>query len=58
MIRRKVLMGKEVSIHMDWLDLKDDDLVIKRPSRKEWPEHVYEQWAKDVPWGRAMRESQ
>lgn len=55
MIRRKVLMGKEVSIHMDWLDLKDDDLVIKRPSREEWPERVYEQWSKDVPWGSAMR---
>lgn len=58
MIRRKVLMGREVAIHMDWLDLKDDDLVITRPSRLEWPEDVYKDWARAVPWGSAMRGAQ
>jgi len=54
MIKRKVLMGKEVSIHMDWLGLTDDDLVIKRPSRREWPDFVYEDWKQAVSWGSAM----
>lgn len=54
MIQRKVLMGKEVSIHMKWLDLADEDLRIKRPSRREWPEHVYADWKQAVPWGAAM----
>jgi len=57
MIRRKVLMGKEVSIHMDWLGLNDEDLVIKRPSRKEWPDRVYDDWTEAVPWGAAMQAS-
>ncbi|MPZ45400.1 MAG: hypothetical protein GEV05_18810 [Betaproteobacteria bacterium] len=54
MIRRKVLMGREVSVHMEWLGLNDDDLAIRRPSRPEWPQFVYEQWRRDVPWGEQM----
>jgi hypothetical protein len=54
MIRRKVLMGREVSIHMTWLGLNDDDLVIRRPSRREWPDFVYEDWRQAVPWGEQM----
>jgi hypothetical protein len=54
MIRNKVLMGREVTKHMQWLGLVDDDLVIRRPSRPEWPEFVYERWRKAVPWGGEM----
>ena len=54
MIRRKVMMGREVSIHMRWLGIADDDLVIRRPSRREWPEFVYERWRDAVPWGAEM----
>jgi hypothetical protein len=54
MIRRKVLMGREVAIHMRWLGIDDDDLVIRRGSRPEWPAFVYERWREAVPWGAAM----
>ncbi|MCC6531307.1 MAG: hypothetical protein IT531_02065 [Burkholderiales bacterium] len=54
MIRRKVLMGREVATHMDWLGLDDADLVIRRPSRREWPDFVYEDWKRAVPWGEQM----
>lgn len=54
MIRNKQLMGREVSIHMEWLGLQDADLVIRRPSRREWPDHVYQDWKEAAPWGRQM----
>jgi hypothetical protein len=54
MIRHKALMGREVATHMAWLDLADEDLVIRRPSKREWPEFVYEQWRTAVPWGDQM----
>ena len=54
MIRNKVLMGREVTRHMEWLGITDEDLVIRRPSRPEWPPFVYEQWRRAVPWGEQM----
>lgn len=54
MIRNKMLMGREVSRHMEWLGLTDYDLAIRRPSRPEWPPFVYEQWRRTVPWGEQM----
>lgn len=46
LIRNKIYLGREVEKHMRWLKLKDEDLVINRPSGKDWPDHVYEDWRK------------
>ncbi len=54
MIRRKVLMGREVTKHMQWLELRDEDLTIRRPARAEWPAFVYDDWKDAVPWGASM----
>jgi hypothetical protein len=34
---------------MRWLDLSDDDLRITRPSRRDWPDFVYDDWARHAP---------
>jgi len=47
--RKKIYLGKHVSQHMNWLDLTDADLVINRPARRDWPDFVYEDWAKAAP---------
>lgn len=44
--RHKVYLGRHVAQHMEWLGLKDEDLRITRPSRREWPQHVYDDWAR------------
>jgi hypothetical protein len=46
---KKVYLGRHVSQHMQWLGLKDEDLRITRPSRRDWPEYVYQDWAKAGP---------
>jgi hypothetical protein len=40
MTLRKVLLGRHVSRHMRWLGLREEDLRITRPSRREWPDFV------------------
>jgi hypothetical protein len=45
----KVYLGKHVARHMAWLGLRDEDLRITRPSRRDWPEHVYADWARVAP---------
>lgn len=42
----KIYLGKHVATHMKWLDLRDEDLRITRPSRPEWPDFVSEHWAR------------
>ena len=42
MLRHKFYLGREVQRHLDWLELKDDDLIINRPSRRDWPDYVYQ----------------
>lgn len=37
----KVWLGRHVRTHMDWLGLRDEDLRITRPSRRDWPDAVY-----------------
>jgi hypothetical protein len=39
---KKVYLGKHVAQHMKWLGLRDEDLKITRPERREWPEFVRE----------------
>jgi hypothetical protein len=34
---------------MAWLGLRDEDLRITRPSRRDWPDHVYDDWARHAP---------
>lgn len=45
----KLYLGKHVSGHMKWLGLRDEDLRINRPSRKDWPQFVYDDWAVAAP---------
>ena len=42
----KIYLGRHVARYMQWLDLSDGDLQINRPSRREWPDFVYDDWAK------------
>lgn len=37
----KIWLGRHVRTHMAWLGLRDEDLRINRPSRRDWPDHVY-----------------
>lgn len=46
---RKVYLGRHVAQHMQWLGLRDEDLRITRPSRRDWPDFVYEDWARAAP---------
>ena len=46
---KKIYLGRHVSRHMAWLGLKDEDLRINRPSRRDWPDFVYEDWARAAP---------
>ena len=41
----KFYLGRHVRHHMAWLGLKDEDLRITRPSRRDWPDFVYDDWA-------------
>jgi hypothetical protein len=43
----KIYLGRHVSRHMDWLGLRDEDLRITRPSRRDWPDYVYDDWARN-----------
>ncbi|NRF66485.1 hypothetical protein HLB44_05780 [Aquincola sp. S2] len=45
----KVYLGRHVARHMEWLGLRDEDLRITRPSRRDWPDHVYADWATAAP---------
>ena len=45
----KILLGKHVAKHMAWLGLRDEDLRITRPSRRDWPDVVYQDWATHSP---------
>jgi hypothetical protein len=47
--RNKLYLGRHVAHHMRWLDLSDDDLRITRPSRRDWPDFVYDDWARHAP---------
>jgi hypothetical protein len=38
---KKIYLGRHVSQHVKWLDLKDEDLRITRPSRRDWPDDLY-----------------
>jgi hypothetical protein len=42
---KKVYLGRYVSQHMSWLGLGDEDLKVTRPSRRDWPDFVYQDWA-------------
>jgi hypothetical protein len=42
MIRKKIYLGRHVKTHLDWLDLRPEELVIRRARRPEWPDHVYQ----------------
>ncbi len=42
---KKIYLGRYVSQHMSWLGLRDEDLKITRPSRRDWPDFVYQDWA-------------
>lgn len=44
MIRHKVYLGRNVDSSMQWLGLKPEDLVIRRPQRPEWPDFVEHHW--------------
>jgi hypothetical protein len=46
---KKVYLGRHVSKHMEWLGLTDEDLRITRPSQREWPDFVNEDWATAAP---------
>ncbi|MEO8835759.1 MAG: hypothetical protein ABI364_03380, partial [Caldimonas sp.] len=37
----KLYLGRYVTQHMQWLGLRDEDLKITRPSRRDWPDFVY-----------------
>ena len=45
----KIYLGRQVKQHMDWLSLRDEDLKITRPARRDWPDYVYEDWSKVAP---------
>lgn len=47
--RNKLYLGRHVTSHMNWLGLKDQDLRINRPSRRDWPDFVYDDWATAAP---------
>jgi hypothetical protein len=46
---KKIWLGRHVRHHMQWLDLRDEDLRITRPSRRDWPDAVYADWARTAP---------
>jgi len=39
---KKIYLGRHVVQHMKWLGLEDQDLKITRPSRRDWPDFVYQ----------------
>lgn len=45
----KIYLGAHVAKHMQWLGLRDEDLRITRPSRRDWPDFVYDDWRKAAP---------
>ena len=47
----KIYLGRHVTRHMQWLGLKDEDLKINRPSRRDWPDFVYDDWRAAAPGG-------
>lgn len=49
MTLRKIYLGRHVAQHMKWLDLRDEDLRITRPSRPDWPGFVHDDWARAAP---------
>ena len=53
----KVYLGSHVSKHMKWLGLRDEDLRINRPSRRDWPDFVYDDWAHAAPGSGLARSS-
>lgn len=46
---KKLYLGRHTTRHMAWLGLRDDDLRITRPSRRDWPDFVYNDWAVHAP---------
>jgi hypothetical protein len=46
---KKIYLGRHVTKHMAWLGLRDEDLKITRPSRRDWPDFVYRDWAAAAP---------
>jgi hypothetical protein len=46
---KKIYLGRHVTQHMQWLGLRDEDLRITRPSRRDWPDFVYEDWGRVAP---------
>lgn len=46
---KKIYLGRHVARHMQWLGLSDADLRINRPSRRDWPDFVYDDWARAAP---------
>ena len=53
---KKVYLGRHVTRHMRWLDLKDADLQINRPSRRYWPDFVYQDWENAAPGKRTAEQ--
>lgn len=51
----KFYLGKHVTEHMKWLGLRDQDLRITRPSRRDWPDAVYADWAQAAPGADLLR---
>ena len=51
---KKVYLGRHVSQHMQWLGLRDEDLRITRPSRRDWPDFVYQDWATAAPGAQSV----
>lgn len=45
----KLYLGRHVAHHMRWLGLQDADLCVTRPSRRDWPDFVYADWAQAAP---------
>jgi hypothetical protein len=45
---KKIYLGRHGSQYMRWLDLRDEDLRITRPSRRDWPDFVYQDSAKEA----------
>jgi len=45
---KKIYLGRHVVQHMKWLGLDDKDLKITRPSRRDWPDFVYQADARAV----------
>jgi len=52
---KKIYLGRYVAQHMRWLGLRDEDLRITRPSRHDWPEFVYQDWAIAAPGAARLR---